>query len=73
MAQPPFHAFAYTGEARQPAVLANATIFFIVTPLIAAIRLYARISSGVGLWWDDWLSFAALVRCSGFAVKGVIR
>ena len=51
----------YTGEARQPNILAPCIIFAIVSPLAVAARFYSRRIAGAGLWWDDWTVLIALV------------
>lgn len=53
--------YSYTGDGRQPAVLGVSILFFILTPVIVAVRFYSRVSSGVGLWWDDWTALFSLV------------
>lgn len=48
---------------RGPEILAVSGTMIALTTIAVALRFWARlVAPKNGLWWDDWLSLAALVR-----------
>lgn len=56
------NSISYTGEERQPVVLGVSLVFVILSLAAVSLRFYSRLISKVGLWYDDWAIFIALVR-----------
>lgn len=48
---------------RGPQLVAASIILLLLSTIAVALRILGRlITTNSGLWWDDWLSLAALVR-----------
>ena len=50
-----------------PSIQIPAVVFCVVSPLIVAIRFWARLRNGANLGIDDWLILLSLVRLLGSA------
>lgn len=49
------------GDSRALEIQIPCIVFFAVTPIFIAIRVWSRIQSRSGLGWDDWVIFASWV------------
>ena len=44
-------------------LVAASIVLLLLSTIAVALRIWGRlIATNSGLWWDDWLSLAALVR-----------
>ncbi len=50
-------------DGQGPNVLAVAAVMISLSTIAVGLRVWSRfVGNKAGLWWDDWLSLAALVR-----------
>ncbi|KAJ3534469.1 hypothetical protein NM208_g7528 [Fusarium decemcellulare] len=49
------------GESNASQVRIPCIVFFVLTPIFIAIRIWSRIATGSGLGWDDWTIIASFV------------
>lgn len=49
------------GESNALQVQIPCIVFFILTPIFVAIRIWSRIQMQVGLKWDDWTIIVSFV------------
>ncbi|KAF2230499.1 hypothetical protein EV356DRAFT_453738 [Viridothelium virens] len=54
------HSAQFCSEDRRPGIVAENVAMGILAMAAVALRFYARIESGVGLWWDDWITLIGL-------------
>ncbi len=51
---------------RYPQILISQVVTYVFAFIAFSLRIVSRKSTGVGLWWDDYLVFPAIVRLSTF-------
>ena len=50
-----------------PKIIAVSVVLIILSTAAVVLRFISRMLSKAGLWWDDWLIVAALVKPNGIS------